>query len=213
MDQDFLGLPERINQDKRPEGFDSLGENVRLAETVTVYRSDSRYRGRGIHLEDHVIVFDYVRFVLGDMSVNNHADIKIGSFSMINSFSYLSGEGGLEIEEEVLIGPGAKILSAGHEIEGEPTSIFRHGLTYGRIRIKKGAWIGAGAIILPGVIVGQGAVIGAGAVVTGDIPAFSVVAGVPARIKRFRKGFLGKNRYKKGLFGIRLFKRLFSGIF
>ena len=51
----------------------------------------------------------------------------------------------------------------------------------GNILIKKGAWIGARAIILPNVTVGEGSIIGAGAVVTKDVPPYTVVAGVPAK--------------------------------
>lgn len=53
-----------------------------------------------------------------------------------------------------------------------------------RVLFKKGSFVGAGAIIMPGVTVGEGAVIGAGAVVLKDVPHWSVVAGVPARIIR-----------------------------
>lgn len=61
-------------------------------------------------------------------------------------------------------------------------------LVYKPIVIKNGAHIGIGAIIMPGVTIDEGAVIGAGAVVTKDIPAYSVAAGVPARvIKCFTK--------------------------
>ena len=49
------------------------------------------------------------------------------------------------------------------------------------ILIGDDVWIGAGAVVLPGVRVGEGAIIGAGAVVIADVPAFAVVAGVPAR--------------------------------
>jgi maltose O-acetyltransferase len=49
-------------------------------------------------------------------------------------------------------------------------------------------WIGAGATVLPGVRIGDGGVIGAGAVVTTDVPASAIVAGVPARVLRYRRG-------------------------
>lgn len=53
---------------------------------------------------------------------------------------------------------------------------------YGKVIIKKNSWIGTGAIILPDVTIGEGAVVGAGAVVTKDVPSYTVVAGVPAKI-------------------------------
>jgi 2,3,4,5-tetrahydropyridine-2-carboxylate N-succinyltransferase/tetrahydrodipicolinate N-acetyltransferase len=46
--------------------------------------------------------------------------------------------------------------------------------------------LGVNSVILPGVRVGRGAVVGAGAVVTEDVPAYAVVAGVPARVLRMR---------------------------
>ena len=54
----------------------------------------------------------------------------------------------------------------------------------GRIHIKHDAWIGAGAILLPNVTIGEMSVVGAGSVVTEDVPAYTVVAGVPAKIIR-----------------------------
>jgi maltose O-acetyltransferase len=50
------------------------------------------------------------------------------------------------------------------------------------ITIEDEVWIGCGAIILPGVIIGKGAVIASGAVVTKDVPAMTVVGGIPAKI-------------------------------
>lgn len=54
------------------------------------------------------------------------------------------------------------------------------------VRVGHDVWIGCGAIILSGLHIGSGAVVGAGAVVTKDVPPYGVVAGVPARIIRYR---------------------------
>ena len=56
----------------------------------------------------------------------------------------------------------------------------------GPIRIGNDVWIGSRSIILSGISVGDGAIIGAGAVVTHDVPPYAIVAGVPARIVKYR---------------------------
>ena len=86
----------------------------------------------------------------------------------------------VEIGELTQIGPGVQILAADHPRSPEER---RAGLELGRpVRIGANVWIGGGALILPGVTVGDDAIIGAGAVVTRDVPAYSVAAGVPARL-------------------------------
>ena len=55
-----------------------------------------------------------------------------------------------------------------------------------RVVLGNDVWIGHGVVVLPGVSIGNGAAIGAGAVVSGDVPAFAVAVGVPARVVRFR---------------------------
>ncbi|MGD9947274.1 MAG: DapH/DapD/GlmU-related protein [Desulfobulbus sp.] len=140
-----------------------------------------------IRLSDHVVIFDYVRLVVGDPSEAPCVGITIGERVMINSGSFLSGEGGLVIENEVLIGPHVKILSAGHQIDDGVESVYRNPLSYAPVRICHGAWIGAGATVTQGCTIGRGAVVAAGAVVTKDVPPLAIVTGVPAEIQRFRK--------------------------
>lgn len=140
-----------------------------------------------IRLGDKVVVFDYVRMVVGGIHEYPHAGIQIGSGTMINCGSFLSGEGGLIIENEVLIGPQVKILSAGHQIDDGHETIHRNSITFSPVHIEEGAWLGAGATVTQGCRIGKGAVVAAGSVVTHDIPPFAVVTGVPARILRYRR--------------------------
>ena len=53
------------------------------------------------------------------------------------------------------------------------------------IYIKKGAWVGCNAVILGGITVGEFSIVGAGAVVTKDVPPYTVVAGVPAKVIKY----------------------------
>lgn len=86
--------------------------------------------------------------------------------------------GGITLEDHVLIGPGAQILSVGHPLAPEN----RRGVVLKPVVIKRNAWIGAGATILPGVTIFENAVVAANATVTRDVPAGKVVAGTPAKI-------------------------------
>ena len=170
---------------KRFEGFDSVLENTIIEKSVEVFRAGTS-RNRGISVGSHCILYPRNRFVLGDLSVNTDADIRIGNHVLINAGGYYSGEGGLVIGDYTLIGPLVCILSAGHEFDDPETLIQHQPLTYGKIEIGRDVWIGAGAKILQGTAIGEGAVVASGSVVTKNIPAGAITAGNPATIIRYR---------------------------
>jgi acetyltransferase-like isoleucine patch superfamily enzyme len=172
-------------------GFDQIGKNCMISNGVWVKRS-SHKPDRGVFLGDGVMIFDSVHIVVGSLDANPNANIVLGNRVIINVGGYISGEGGLVIEDDVLIGPHVRILSAGHGIHGGHSSVIDNPLTYAPIRIGRGAWIGGGSTILQGVAIGEGAVVGAGSVVPKSVPPFAVVVGNPARIKRYREGYAPK---------------------
>ena len=168
-------------------GVDILGTGARLAEDVSIYRN--RADDGLIAVGAGAVLHRSVRLVIGGMEGGGAASLAIGARTHVNVGAYLSGEGGLEIGDDVLIGPYARILSAGHEIDGSKPVIAHEALTFARIVVRDGAWIGAGATVLQGVTIGRGAVVAAGAVVTQDVPDFAIVTGIPARFLRYRKAF------------------------
>ncbi|MES2646997.1 MAG: DapH/DapD/GlmU-related protein [Bacteroidota bacterium] len=124
----------------------------------------------GSEIHDSVVVFT-------PLYINYGKNIIIGKNVFINFDCVFLDLGGITIEDNVLIAPKVSLLSEGHPVSPED----RHSLVPGHIHIKKNAWIGAGATILPGVTIGENAVVAAGAVVSKDVPANTVVGGIPAR--------------------------------
>lgn len=104
--------------------------------------------------------------------------IELGKNVFINHACSFLDIGGIVIEDDVQIGPRVNITSENHPLD--PSD--RKALILKRVVIKRNAWIGAGATILRGVTVGENAVVAAGAVVNRDVPANTVVAGVPAKV-------------------------------
>ena len=100
----------------------------------------------------------------------------IGDNVYINSNCLAMARGGITIEDDVLLAANVQLLTNNHD------EYNRNILLCKPIRIRKGAWIGAGASILPGVTIGRHAIVGAGAIVTKDVGDYEVVAGVPAKL-------------------------------
>jgi acetyltransferase-like isoleucine patch superfamily enzyme len=75
-----------------------------------------------------------------------------------------------------------QILAVNHVFDDPSRPFIEQGITAEGITVEDDVWIGSGAILTDGVTVGKGAVIGAGSVVTRDVPSYTVVAGIPARV-------------------------------
>jgi acetyltransferase-like isoleucine patch superfamily enzyme len=143
-----------------------LGENVRLAPFVNLY---------GCEVGDETRIGAFVE-------VQKQASI--GKRCKISSHSFICS--GVVIEDGVFIGHGVVFINDRHpravNEDGSPQNESDWQLE--ETRIREGASIGSGAIIMCGVTVGERAMVGAGALVTHDVPAHAVVAGHPARVRR-----------------------------
>ena len=151
--------------------------------------------GSGSLIEDGVLIFHPERTYIGENVYVGHQSIlkayyknemRIGDGVWIGQQCFFHSAGGILIESEVGIGPGVRILSSTHEDPGRDYPIMQGPLRFAPVHIGRGADIGMSTTILAGVTIGEGAQVGAGAVVAKDVPPFAVVAGVPAKLLRYR---------------------------
>lgn len=112
-------------------------------------------------------------------------NVSIGARCKISSHTFICE--GVTIEDEVFVGHGVMFIN-----DLDPRAAV-NGRAMGQsdwhvvpTRVCRGASVGSGAVILGGVTIGEGALVGAGAVVTRDVEAGQVVAGCPARFRRYR---------------------------
>jgi acetyltransferase-like isoleucine patch superfamily enzyme len=137
-----------------------VGENTRIWAFVHILKGAEI--GKECNICDHVFIEN---------------DVIIGDFVTIKSGVYIWD--GVTIEEHVFVGPNVSFTNDIYP--RSKTHLQKHPLT----RIKKGASIGAGSVLIAGVEIGSFAMVGAGSVVTSDVGSYELVMGNPARPKGY----------------------------
>jgi acetyltransferase-like isoleucine patch superfamily enzyme len=152
------------------------------------------YQHRGRHSKIHASVRmdtpPYRRFSLGQYSVvesgacinNAVGDVIIGDHTRIGLHNTVIGP--VTIGNHVNLAQGITVTALNHNFDNVELRIDEQGVSTNPVTIADDVWIGANAVVLPGVSIGSHSVVAAGAVVTKDVPAHSLVAGVPAKIIR-----------------------------
>ena len=103
-------------------------------------------------------------------------NLSVGDYSWLDEDAKLYSVDKITIGANCVVSTGAFLCTASHDMGREDFM-----LTHAPIVLEDGAWVAARAIVLPGVTLHEGCVVGAGAVVSKDVPAWTVVAGNPAR--------------------------------
>jgi acetyltransferase-like isoleucine patch superfamily enzyme len=159
-----LQYPERIR----------LGNGVRIASQALLRANTEQ--DTGISIGDHTTVHESA------LIAANRGRVAIGRHSWIGPFCLVYGNGEVSIGDNVLIAAHSSINTVSLHFDRCDIPINDQGIYCDPVTIEDDAWIGMNAVILQGVRIGKGAIVGAGAVVTRDVPPWSIVMGVPARI-------------------------------
>ncbi len=152
--------------------FVRIAPNVRLGEDVRIYAFVNLY---GCEIGDGSRIGTFVEIQKGS---------KIGQRVKVSSHSFICE--GVTIEDNVFIGHGVMFINDKYPRATAEDGALQTEADWECIPtlVKQGASIGSNATILCGVTIGEGAIVGAGSVVTHDVPPWTIVAGVPARVLR-----------------------------
>ena len=175
----------------RMDGWAAVERNVRLRFADGIRLGHGAYLDEGVYLHacpqgieigSRTIVMHGAMLHVYNFRDMPHSHIRIGRDSLIGEYTVIRGQGGVVIGDRVYTSPLSQIIAVNHVFSDPARPFVEQGITAEGILIEDDVWIGAGAVITDGVHIGKGAVVAAGAVVTSDVPAHTVVGGVPARV-------------------------------
>lgn len=163
-------------------GYDALIDDIfRTMETAQELSSVSIRNQKRVHEHMGEILGKKLpesTTVLPPLYIDYGKPVSIGERCFIQQCCTFFGRGGIEIGNDVFIGPKVNLITINHDVNPDNRSA-----TYGRhIIIEDKVWIGINSTILPGVRIGYGAIVGAGSVVTKNVEPMTIVAGNPARV-------------------------------
>ncbi len=155
--------------------FKSIGDDCVFEAGAMVLHPENITLGRNVYVGHYAILKGYYR-----------NEMVIGDQTWIGQQCFFHSAGGITVGQRVGVGPGVKILTSVHTEAGRDVPVLFSPVETAPVVIEDDADLGINSVILPGVRVGRGAIVGAGAVVTENVPPYAVVAGVPARVLRYR---------------------------
>jgi acetyltransferase-like isoleucine patch superfamily enzyme len=152
--------------------FKKIADNVKLGKDVKIFEFTNLY---GCEIGDYSKVGAFVEI---------QKNAKVGRNVKISSHTFICE--GVTIEDDVFVGHNVSFINDKYPRSTSQAGGLQTEADWSVVPtlVKKGASIGTSSTILCGVTIGEHAIVGAGSVVTKDVPANTIVAGVPARIKR-----------------------------
>lgn len=176
-----------------------IGEHVHFAPHSFVIVDDFKKLkiGDGVSF-GYGVVIDCEELEVGDDTVFSWGINLSGSMLKVGRGCYLAPKVYIDLNEPVIIEDEVGVVADYILTHAVWHPVTEGGLRkFASVRIKRGAWIGAGAFIMPGVTVGENATVGARSLVIDDVPDGCVVAGIPAKVIKTAEEARGELTFKE----------------
>ena len=175
----FLGKRVKIRSKNRI----ILGKSIIIGDYVEI----NALSKNGVTIGNNVSIHKNTIIECTGVLRNIGEGLFIGNNVGIAQNCFIQVRGQVTIGNNVIFGPGVSVFSENHVFDNPELPVSVQGETRKGVTIEEGVWIGARGIILDGVTIGKNSVVAAGSLVNKDVPSYSVIGGVPAKVLKFRK--------------------------
>lgn len=166
--------------------FKHIGEHTLIGKHTAIVGHKYISIGDDTAIGDYGFLTAHAKFARADQIMTTPPVLILGDRCSIGPRSHITCMNHVEIGNDVLTGPSVLITDNAYGeavrelLDTAPN--YRPLYSKGPVVIEDNVWIGEKASIMPGVHIGKGAIIAANSVVTHDVPAYAVVAGIPAKV-------------------------------
>jgi len=161
----------------------SLGRSVTIDSHVEI----NALSKNGVIIGNNVSILKNTIIECTGVIRNIGEGLIIGDNVGIAQNCFIHVRGSVIIESNTILGPNVGIFSENHKFEDIELPVSVQGESRKGVHIESGVWIGTRSIILDGVRIGKNSIIAAGSIVNKDVPPYSIVGGVPAKVIKYRK--------------------------
>lgn len=161
----------------------SLGKTVNIGDNVEI----NALSKLGVTIGNNVSILKNTIIECTGVISELGEGLVIGNNVGIAQNCFIQVRGKVIIEDNVIFGPNVSVFSENHIFDNPELPVNVQGVSRKGVKIESGVWIGTRAVILDGVTVGKNSIVAAGSIVNKDVPPYSIVGGVPAKLIKMRK--------------------------